>query len=141
MGQRISTFDDVDGTEDGTVVQREFSVGKSGWIIDLSDENYTKLIESLTPYIEKAKKVRGPGIKNVSSATVPANVIIPPDPGARSPMVLRFIDEDEPVRLAAWAQANGVKLARPGRPPAEVLEAFRQDDVCLVPDRFRLASA
>jgi hypothetical protein len=134
MGKRIVTFDDLDDTE-------EFSVDRNTWQMDLSDDNYAALLDALGPWITKAKKTRGPGIKSNGSATVPANVIIPDDPGARSPMALRFIDDDEPRRLEAWAAANGVRLARPGRPPAAVLEAFRLDDVCRVPDQFRLASA
>lgn len=141
MGQRIVRFDDLDETEGDTVITREFSVGKTAWTMDLCDENYAALLDALEPWITKAKKVRGPGIKSVASATVPSNTVIPDDPGARSPMALRFIDDGEPARLAAWAAANGVRLARPGRPPASVLEAFRLDDVCLVPDQFRLVSA
>ena len=141
MGQRILTFDDYDGTEDDTVAPREFTVGRNGWTIDLCEENYAALIDALQPFIARAKKTRGPGIKSVTSATVPTNTVIPEDPGARSPMALRFIDDGEPDRLAAWAKAHGVMLARPGRPPASVLEAFRKDDVTLVPDRFRLVSA
>lgn len=141
MGQRIVRFDDFDETEDDTVCTREFSVGRNGWQMDLSDDNYAALIDVLRPFIDKAKKVRGMGIRSSPSPTVPAYADVPEDPGARSPMTLRFIDGDEPKRLEAWAKANGVMLARPGRPPASVLEAFRKDDVCLVPDRFRLVSA
>ena len=139
MGRRIITFDDLSGEADDTVAVREFSVGKTGWQIDLTEDNYVALIETLRPFIEKAKKVRGSGIKIVPPAAPGDDDDA--DPGTAAPSALRFVDTEEPSRLAAWAAANGVRIARPGRPPRSVLAAFRADDVSKVPDAYRLASA
>ncbi len=145
MGQKIVRFDDLDETQDDTVAVREFSVGRNGWQMDLTDENYQTLLDGLAPFIAKAKKVRGPGIKASGPRVGPATSVplasVDDDPGTAAPSALRFTDSDEPSRLADWAVRNGVRIARPGRPPRSVLAAFRADDVSLVPDAYRLVSA
>lgn len=146
MGQRIVRFDDVNKTESDTVAKREFSVGRMGWEIDLCDENYDALLAALEPWIANAKKVRGPGIKAGGPRSAPVLATEPSgdpddDPGTGSPAAVRFVDAEEPTRLASWASNNKVLLARPGRPPRAVLAAFRSDDVKMVPDRYRLVDA
>lgn len=134
MGQRIIRYDDLDETQDDTVAPREFSVGRNGWEMDLTDENYARLLDVLAPFIEKAKKVRGPGIK--------ARDVAPPeDPGTAAPQAQRFTSREEQVQLAQWAERNDVKVPRRGRPPRDVLAAFRADDVSLVPERYRAVNA
>lgn len=148
MGQRLIRFDDYDNREDDTVAKREFSVGRTCWEIDLSDENHAALLAALEPWIAKAKKVRGMGIKaSAAPRQQPAPILTSAtgdpddDPGTAAPPALRFTDVNEPQRLAAWATDNKVLLARPGRPPRAVLLAFRADDVEQVPDRYRLVNA
>jgi hypothetical protein len=149
MGQRIITFDDLDGSHDDTVAKREFSAGRNGWEIDLSDENWAELLDALAPYIAKAKKVRGPGIKASGPRVGPSTSVPAADNDADDQVPLlhpgtkkvQFADPGEPARLARWAERNHVVLSRPGRPPQSILLAFRADDVNAVPDQYRLASA
>lgn len=146
MGQKIVRFDDLDETQDDTVAEREFSVGRNGWRMDLTDENYQALLDALAPFIVKAKKVRGPGIK-ASGPRVGPSTSVPLAADDDVPLLhpgtkkVQFADPEEPARLAAWAERNKVTLSRPGRPPQSVLLAFRADDVSLVPDAYRLVSA
>jgi hypothetical protein len=97
----IRREDDLDGSEATETIQ--FGIDNVEYEIDLSADNAAKLRESVASYVDKARKVGGRTRK--ASATV-------------TPLV-----DTKAVR--AWAQANGIELAKRGRIPTDVISQYQ----------------
>ncbi|MBM4574854.1 Lsr2 family protein [Rhodococcus hoagii] len=95
-------IDDIDGSTEATTIR--FSVGRSHYEIDLSEENTDKLYEALQPFISKARKV---------SATTAAA----PSRAAR----LRL----EHAAIRQWAKENGINVNDRGRLPNDLIERYK----------------
>lgn len=98
MAQKVTTryVDDLDGSEaDGPVT---FGLDGRDYEIDLSEINATQLRDSLAPYVEAARKVKGG--KAAKATTRPS----------RNP-------ESQAIR--EWAKAQGLPIKERGRVPEE----------------------
>lgn len=110
MATKVIMMDDLDGHDGEDVTKRDFEVSGVTYTIDLGDENYKKLEElltALTPYIEKAVKVRQAGRARKTAA----------DGGTR----LRGHSNGD---VRAWATEQGIEVSERGKIAEEVYEKF-----------------
>lgn len=99
---RVILTDDLDGSEATQSI--EFSLKGNAYTIDLNDANAAKLEKALSPFIDKAEKVRSPRGGRRGTSTRAAK-------GGTS-------------EIRAWAKDNGFEVSDRGRIPAGVLEAY-----------------
>ncbi|WP_018654663.1 histone-like nucleoid-structuring protein Lsr2 [Actinomadura flavalba] len=105
MAQKVQVLlvDDLDGGEaDETVA---FSIDGASYEIDLSDANAGKLRDSLSPFIDKARKAgaaRGPRGRRPRSGS----------------------NRERSAEIRAWAKAQNIKVNDRGRIPAAVIEQY-----------------
>jgi hypothetical protein len=101
--------DDFDGHDGEDVAKRDFEVSGVTYTIDLGDENFKRLeelLDALTPYIEKATKVRPAGRARKSTDTVPR--------------LHGYSNSD----VRDWATAEGIEVSERGKIADEVYEKF-----------------
>jgi hypothetical protein len=79
-----------------------FGPDGSQFEIDLSDSNATKLRDALAPWVSKARKT-----------------------GVRRSIGRKPGSQVDNTAVRVWAQANGIKLSKRGRIPADVVNRFR----------------
>jgi hypothetical protein len=109
--REIRLIDDLDGdTADETV---EFGIDGKNYEIDLSKSNAGKLRDALAAYVAAARRAGGRRRGSSSSGT-----------GARRPS----IDREQNQAIRDWARKRGMKVSDRGRIPAEVLEAYHQEN-------------
>jgi hypothetical protein len=107
--REIRLIDDLDGeAADETV---EFGIDGKGYEIDLSKENAGKLRDALAAYVASAR--RAGGRRRGGSGG-----------GSRRPS----IDREQNQAIREWARKRGMKVSDRGRIPAEVLEAYHQEN-------------
>lgn len=108
MAQKTTLVDDLDGTPiDGDGGTVHFALDGTSYEIDLSEENETKLRDSLADFIANARRVRDGGTRPSSSTTVSRR---------STPEHLKAVRE--------WANSNGHPVADRGRLPGSVLDAY-----------------
>ena len=113
--REIRLIDDLDGqAADETV---EFGVDGKNYEIDLSKDNAEKLRDSLAAFVAAARRSGsgGGGRRRSSSATTGP---------ARRPS----IDREQNQAIRDWARKRGMKVSDRGRIPAEVLDAYHQEN-------------
>ena len=109
--REIKLIDDLDGdTADETV---EFGIDGKVYEIDLSKGNAGKLRDALASYVAAARRAGGRR-RSGSVASAPA----------RRPS----IDREQNQAIRDWARKRGMKVSDRGRIPAEVLEAYHQEN-------------
>jgi Lsr2 len=110
--REIRLIDDLDGeAADETV---EFGVDGKNYEIDLSKDNAEKLRDSLAAFVAAARRSGG-GRRRGGTAT---------SPPARRPS----IDREQNQAIRDWARKRGMKVSDRGRIPAEVLDAYHQEN-------------
>ncbi len=105
MAQRVEVrmIDDVDqGPADETV---EFGLDGVEYAIDLSSSNAQQLRESLAPWVQHGRRLRGRQGRAASSRSN----------GSAGPSA---------SDVRAWAAEQGIELSSRGRIPAEVRQAY-----------------
>ena len=108
--REIRLIDDLDGdTAEETV---EFGIDGKNYEIDLSKKNAGQLRDALAAYVAAARRVGGRRRGGTSST------------GARRPS----IDREQNQAIREWARKRGMKVSDRGRIPAEVLEAYHQEN-------------
>lgn len=115
MAQETIFKDDLDGTlgtDETPVTTRHFSLGNYNFEIDLTEENYDKLVKALEPFtnvarLPHAKKARVSKPKTYSGGT-------------------NFLDAVSTDAVREWAKANGYEVAPRGRIARNVLEAYAE---------------
>jgi hypothetical protein len=111
--REVRLIDDMDGnTADETV---EFGVDGKNYEIDLSKGNAGKLRDALAAYVAAARRAGGGGRRRGGSAT---------SAPARRPA----IDREQNQAIREWARKRGMKVSDRGRIPAEVLDAYHQEN-------------
>ncbi|MCW0214167.1 MAG: Lsr2 family protein [Pseudonocardia sp.] len=111
--REIRLIDDIDGeSADETV---EFGIDGKSYEIDLSTANADKLRDALANYVGAARKAVVSRRKATASNSGPA---------ARKPA----IDREQNQAIRDWARKRGMKVSDRGRIPAEVLEAYHQEN-------------
>jgi len=109
MAQKVlvQLVDDLDGTSSHDVTTVLFGLDGVTYEIDLSDSNAEQLRESLTQYVDSARRVGG----RVKRGTRPV--------GSKS------ANASEAGQIREWAQESGFELAGRGRIPSHVVDAYR----------------
>ena len=102
----VSFVDDLDGKTgaDETVA---FTLDGVAYEIDLATKNAKKLRAALQPWIEAGRRVGGRRRSSIVGAS-------------RTPTEPR-----ESAAIRVWARNHGYQVARRGRIPADVVDAFR----------------
>ncbi|GAA1252736.1 Lsr2 family protein [Pseudonocardia aurantiaca] len=109
--REIRLIDDLDGdTADETV---EFGIDGKNYEIDLSKGNAGKLRDVLASYVAAARRSGGRR-RGGSAGNAPA----------RRPS----IDREQNQAIRDWARKRGMKVSDRGRIPAEVLDAYHQEN-------------
>ncbi|MER5558810.1 Lsr2 family protein [Streptomyces sp. NPDC002506] len=109
MAQKVITtyVDDLTGEESTEISTHSILIDGAGVEIDLTDENYEKLLALLDPYLhaDGARRIRGA-----------AKAKGKPGPSAES--------KGDSSAIRAWAKENGHVISDRGRVPAAVREAY-----------------
>jgi hypothetical protein len=109
--REIRLIDDLDGdTADETV---EFGIDGKVYEIDLSKGNAGKLRDALASYVAAARRAGGRRRSSAAASTP-----------ARRPT----IDREQNQAIRDWARKRGMKVSDRGRIPAEVLDAYHQEN-------------
>ncbi len=103
--------DDIDGSADAEPVS--FGFQGVGYTIDLSQKNLDKLSKALTPFIDRAKRQRGP------------RVAAPRKARAKRKSVGKHERPYDLVSLREWAAKNKIAVPARGRIPATVVEQYQ----------------
>lgn len=112
----VTLVDDLDGTEAEESVS--FAIDGANYEIDLSDENATRLRDSLAVFVANARRVDGArrGTRGRSRGAAPA---------AKAAKTSRSApDREQTAAIREWARANGHEVSERGRLSAAVLQAF-----------------
>lgn len=111
MAQKVVTtyVDDLTGEESSEIATHSILIDGAGVEIDLTDENYEKLLEILNPYLHAAgaRRIRG-GAKTKRQLKAPTG------------------GNDDSSAIRAWAKANDFEVSNRGRVPAAVREAYEK---------------
>jgi hypothetical protein len=109
----VSLIDDLDGDKADETV--EFGLDGKNYEIDLSSGNAGKLRDALADYVAAARR---PGGRRRSGAAAVAAAT------TRRPAV----DREQNQAIRDWARKRGMKVSDRGRIPADVLEAYHQEN-------------
>jgi hypothetical protein len=110
--REVRLIDDLDGeVADETV---EFGLDGKSFEIDLSKGNAGRLRDALAEYVAAARKSGGARRRSTAAAATPP----------RRPT----IDREQNQAIRDWARKRGMKVSDRGRIPAEVLEAYHQEN-------------
>jgi hypothetical protein len=110
VATRVIMVDDFDGHDGEDVAKRDFEIGETTYTIDLGDENFKKLQEAvdvLTPYLEKAVRVKQAGRPRRAAADT-------------TPRLHGYSNSD----VREWAREEGVEVSSRGKIGDEVYEKF-----------------
>jgi hypothetical protein len=108
----VSLIDDLDGDKADETV--EFGLDGKNYEIDLSSGNAGKLRDALADYVAAARR---PGGRRRAGGGAAAAA-------ARRPAV----DREQNQAIRDWARKRGMKVSDRGRIPADVLEAYHQEN-------------
>lgn len=109
--REIRLVDDLSGdVADETI---EFGLDGKNYEIDLTTANAKKLRDVLADYVGSARRATA-GRRRTNSTNSPA----------RRPA----IDREQNQAIRDWARKRGMKVSDRGRIPAEVLEAYHQEN-------------
>jgi hypothetical protein len=110
--REVRLIDDLDGeAADETI---EFGIDGKNYEIDLSKENASKLRDALAAFVAAARRSGGRRRGSAAASAGPA----------RRPS----IDREQNQAIREWARKRGMKVSDRGRIPAEVLEAYHQEN-------------
>ena len=117
MAQKVtvSLIDDLDGDKADETV--EFGLDGKSYEIDLSTGNADKLRDALASYVAAARR---PGGRRRSGGAAASTA----SAAARRPSV----DREQNQAIRDWARKRGMKVSDRGRIPADVLEAYHQEN-------------
>jgi hypothetical protein len=107
----VSLIDDLDGDKADETV--EFGLDGKNYEIDLSSGNAGKLRDALADYVSAARRPGGRRRSGGGATTA-----------ARRPAV----DREQNQAIRDWARKRGMKVSDRGRIPADVLEAYHQEN-------------
>lgn len=109
MAQKIitQTLSDLSGVEEAKTVP--FGLDGTQYEIDLTDKEAAAFRKKIAPYVEKGRKVAGPGRGRRGAGARRAAV----RPGGTSTKAIR-----------EWARSQGFEVTDRGRIPNEIMEKF-----------------
>ncbi|HEX9227460.1 MAG TPA: Lsr2 family protein [Arthrobacter sp.] len=105
MAQRIQVLlvDDLDGSEASQSIH--FSVEKTDYVIDLSDENADEFRAAMDKFVGAARKTDREARDKAKRA-------------------VRNSNDPAPAAVRAWAQAEGLDVSPRGRVKAEIIDQY-----------------
>jgi hypothetical protein len=110
--REVRLIDDLSGeSADETV---EFGLDGKVFEIDLSKGNAGRLRDALAEFVAAARKSGGARRRSATAPTAPP----------RRPS----IDREQNQAIRDWARKRGMKVSDRGRIPADVLEAYHQEN-------------
>ncbi|BBG05161.1 MULTISPECIES: histone-like nucleoid-structuring protein Lsr2 [Pseudonocardia] len=110
--KEVRLVDDLTGdAADETI---EFGLDGRSYEIDLTGDNAKKLRDVLADYVAAARRAAGPARRRGAASSS----------AARRPSV----DREQNQAIREWARKRGMKVSDRGRIPAEVLEAYHQEN-------------
>ena len=109
MAQQVVVVDDITGEPGATT--RRLRVDGVEYDIDLTEDSFIALQDSLRPYLEKAR-------------VVPIAKRAKPSETRGTPVRQKQELPAASSTIRAWAIANGVECPKRGRIPASVVERF-----------------
>jgi hypothetical protein len=117
MAQKVtvSLVDDLDGDKADETV--EFGLDGKNYEIDLSNSNADKLRDALADYVAAARR---PGGRRRSGGGATAAAAAT---GRRA-----SVDREQNQAIRDWARKRGMKVSDRGRIPADVLDAYHQEN-------------
>ena len=101
----VEWVDDIDGSAASETVT--FTIDGSRYEIDLSEKNAKKMREGLRPWVDAGQRIGGSRRRRAVGT------------GGVS------VDRKQSADIREWARKSGYEVARRGRIPAEVLDAYR----------------
>jgi uncharacterized protein YggL (DUF469 family) len=110
--REVRLIDDLDGNEADETL--EFGVDGKNYEIDLSKANAGKLRDALAEFVASARRLSGGRGRRPAAAVAVA----------RRPS----IDREQNQAIREWARKRGMKVSDRGRIPAEVLDAYHQEN-------------
>lgn len=110
--KEVRLVDDLSGDEADETI--EFGLDGKSYEIDLTTGNAKKMREALADYVGAARRAAGPARRRGTSSNA----------AARRPSV----DREQNQAIREWARKRGMKVSDRGRIPAEVLEAYHQEN-------------
>jgi Lsr2 len=112
----VSLIDDLDGDQADETV--EFGLDGKNYEIDLSSENASRLRDALADFVAAARRPGGRRRGGGGAGGGPASA------ASRRPSV----DREQNQAIRDWARKRGMKVSDRGRIPADVLEAYHQEN-------------
>lgn len=110
--REVRLVDDLSGDEADETI--EFGLDGKNYEIDLTTDNAKKMRDVLADYVAAARRAAGPARRRAASS----------NGAARRPSV----DREQNQAIREWARKRGMKVSDRGRIPAEVLEAYHQEN-------------
>ncbi|GGM44709.1 Lsr2 family protein [Longimycelium tulufanense] len=116
MAQKVTVqlVDDIDGTEASESV--EFALDGVTYQIDLSEKNAAKLRDALGDFIDSARRAGGRAKRGRGTGR----------PGR--PARPAAADREQNQAIREWARKRGMKVSDRGRIPADVLDAYHNEN-------------
>jgi Lsr2 len=111
--REVRLVDDIDGNEADETL--EFGIDGKNYEIDLSKDNAGKLRDALAEFVASARRLSGGRGRRPAAA---------PAAATRRPS----IDREQNQAIRDWARKRGMKVSDRGRIPAEVLDAYHQEN-------------
>ena len=112
--REVRLVDDLDGEDADETV--EFGIDGKSYEIDLSKDNAEKLRDALAAFVAAARRSGAGGGRRRSNSAASAPVRRP------------SIDREQNQAIRDWARKRGMKVSDRGRIPAEVLDAYHQEN-------------
>ena len=112
--REIRLVDDLDGEEADETV--EFGIDGRNYEIDLSKGNAGKLRDSLAEFVASARRRSGGRGRR------------PQPVAAATPVRRPSVDREQNQAIREWARKRSMKVSDRGRIPAEVLDAYHQEN-------------
>jgi hypothetical protein len=110
----VTLVDDLTGETAEDISTVEFTVDGMAYELDLTDENSTKLRDTLSPYVRAGRKIGG----RRRGGTRPGHI--------RSTGGGAGYNRETLKSIRAWAKQNGHRVSDRGRLSAEVLQAWQR---------------
>ncbi len=111
--REVRLVDDIDGNEADETL--EFGIDGKNYEIDLSKQNAGKLRDALAQFVASGRRLSGGRGRRPAATAVAAT---------RRPS----IDREQNQAIRDWARKRGMKVSDRGRIPAEVLDAYHQEN-------------
>ena len=133
MGQRMTTYDDMDGSEED-VQESPFTVFGVTFAIDLSPKNREALCKALLPFMECARRTSGkvpPELREMLGSALPPQTMQYKQP-VQSEGDKRH-SKEELNKVREWCADNGIHRQRAqGRIANEVWDAWHANNPSLL---------